>query len=473
MAGKIAQTSITDARMKSHLTDDSVPLRSEMSCEKIHGLFLMKGKTGGTWNFRYWDADAKKRIYKIGNIKTAKLSQAGEDPRNLARLEAVSRAIQIRAGIEAGIYPHTVKEEKKQEARRKDEELRQSAESTLGKYLEGPFAAAQKRKKDEGRGTMNILRSNFEALLDRPLDSISKVDIREWQNRREDEGRAYSTIKRAFGALRTLMNCAVADGVIAKPPFEAKALQKQRAEDKAQEIARHEEEGPKKRRMLTEEETEALWKGLAMYDKDKRLKRENSRGHGKGYLPDLSTVRFVDWFEPAVLLAYYTGMRPGDLYALRWPNIKFADVGSSRLRFLPEKTQHHDDPTKVDIMLHPDAEEALRAWWEQCGKPDSGYVFTEKPDQRLGRQAHDGKWTKVKTFGGMPDELDFYCFRHNFISAAIDNNHPLKHIAEAVGHKSTAMIEQNYAHVLPERKDEMILAMGSRKKVEKNKELNY
>jgi integrase len=457
-------TSITSDRMKSHLTDDKFPLRSELSCEKIHGFFLMKGKTGGTWYFRYWDASGKKQIHKIGNIKPANLSRAGDDPRNLARLEAVSRALQIRGGIESGIYPHTVKEEKKQQARRRDEELKQSAESTLGKYLEGPFAAAQKRKKDEGRGTMNILRSNFGSLLDRPLDSIKKADIKEWQNRREEQGRAYSTIKRAFGALRTLMNSAVADGVILAPPFEAKSLQKQRAENKAQEIARHEEEGPKKRRMLTEEEIDALWKGLAMYDKDRRLKRENSIKHGKGYLPTFEGVRFVDWFEPALLLAYYTGMRPGDLYALRWPNIRFADVGSSRLRFLPEKTQHHDDPTKVDIKLHPDAEEALRAWWEQCGKPDSGYVLTEKPEQRLGRQAHDTKWKKVKTFGGIPDELDFYCFRHNFISAAINKNHPLKHIAEAVGHKSTAMIEQNYAHVLPERKDEMVMAMGSRKK---------
>lgn len=221
MAGKITQTSITDARMKYHLTDDRVPLRSELSCEKIHGLFLMKGKTGGTWYFRYWDASGKKQIYKIGNIKTAKLSQAGDDPRNLARLGAVSRAIQIRAGIESGIYPHTVKAEKKQAARRRDEELRQSAEATLGKYLDGPFTATQKRKKGEGRGTINIIRSNFEKLLDRPMDSIKAGDIREWQNSREEEGRAYSTIKRAFGALRTLMNCAVADGVAGLWPQKA------------------------------------------------------------------------------------------------------------------------------------------------------------------------------------------------------------------------------------------------------------
>lgn len=464
MAGKITQTSITDARMKYHLTDDRVPLRSELSCEKIHGLFLMKGKTGGTWYFRYWDASGKKQIYKIGNIKTAKLSQAGDDPRNLARLGAVSRAIQIRAGIESGIYPHTVKAEKKQAARRRDEELRQSAEATLGKYLDGPFTATQKRKKGEGRGTINIIRSNFEKLLDRPMDSIKAGDIREWQNSREEEGRAYSTIKRAFGALRTLMNCAVADGVIDAPPFEAKALQHQRAEDKAAEIARRDEDARKKRRMLTEGETEALWRGLTMYDKDRRIKRENSRNHGKGYLPTFEGVRFVDWFEPAVTLAYYTGMRPGDLYALRWPNVIFADVGDSRLRFLPEKTQHHPDPAQVDIMLHPDAEETLRAWWEQQGKPESGYVFTEKPGQRLGRQAHDGKWTKVKTFGGMPDELEFYCFRHNFISTLLDRGQSMKLIAEAVGHKTTAMIERNYGHVMPARKDEAIMLMGSRKK---------
>lgn len=466
-------TSITDARMRKHLTDDAVKLRAELSCDKIQGFFLMKGKTGGTWHLRYWDANGKKQVYKIGNIKTDKLSLAGDDTRNLARLEAVSRARRLVGEIEAGIYPHTVRAEKKQEARRKDEALRVSSESTLRKYLEGPFTAIQSRKKGQGKHTINIIRSNFESLLDRPLDSIRKADIQEWQEKREEQGIAYSTLKRAFGALRTLMHHAADGGVIPEVPFTAKALQDQRAEDKAAEIARKEEETRKARRMFTEEETAALWRGLELYDKDRRRARESSRAHGKRHLPDLTGLRFVDWFEPAVVLSFYTGMRPGDLYALRWPNIIFADIGVSRVRFLPEKTQHHPDPAQVDIRLHPDAEQALRDWWEQCGKPDSGYVFTEREGQRLGRQAHDAKWKKVKKFGGMPEEIDFYALRHNFISTLLDQGQAMKLIAEAVGHKSTAMIEKNYGHVLPARKDDAILLMGSRKSAEDQKKYNY
>ncbi|ERS12330.1 hypothetical protein Q673_01575 [Marinobacter sp. EN3] len=470
MARKSA-SSITDTAMRKHLTNDAVAVRAELSCDYIPGFFLMKGKTGGTWNYRYRDADGKKRVFRIGNIKSGSIDTAGIDPRHMSRTTAISEAEKWQGRIKEGEYPHTIREAQKQEARQKDQELKRAAESTLGKFLEGPFAANQSRKKGQGKHTINIIRSNFEHLLERPLDGIRAADIKEWQHDKEAEGKAYSTLKRAFGALRTLMNQAVADGVLQEMPFTSKALAPQRADLKEQEIHRQEEEARKKRRMLTDTELDALWRGLELYDKQRRQQRANSRKHGKDYLPDLSDVRFVDWFEPAVTLAYFTGIRPGDLYGLRWPNIHFAEIGGSRLRFVPEKTRHHADPAQVDIMLHPDAEEVIRAWWIQCGKPDSGYVFTEKDGVRLGRQAHDGRWSTVKTLGGLPEEIEFYSLRHHFISNLLDKGQPMKLVAEAVGHKSTAMIERNYGHILPERKDEAMKLMAGRRKVapQKNK----
>lgn len=455
-------SSITDKRMKSHLTDEAVKLRSELSCDHIPGFFLMKGKTGGTWYFRYWDSTGTKHVYKIGNIKTARLNDAGEDPRNMKRTRAIEEALVLQAGIARREYPHTLKEQAKQRARDEDALLKRTEEATLGKYLEGPFKAYQSRKAEGGRSTLNILRSNFSKLLDRPLASLTAADIKEWQHEREEEERAYATLKRAFGALRTLLNRAVEDGVIQAMPFSAKALQDQRADHKDEEHHRHEEEEQRKRRMLTDDEVEALWRGLDLYDKEKRRQRESSRAHGKPHLPDLSGIRFVDWFEPAVTLAYFSGVRPGDLYGLRWVNISFVDVGVSRLRFVPKKTRHHIDPAKVDIALHPDADAVLRAWWQQCGKPESGYLFTTEDGRALDRQAHKNKWTMVKTLGGLPKELDFYCLRHHFISHLLDKGQSMKLIAEAVGHKSTAMIERNYGHVSPDRKDEALLMMSGR-----------
>ena len=49
--------------------------------------------------------------------------------------------------------------------------------------------------------------------------------------------------------------------------------------------------------------------------------------------------------------------------------------------------------------------------------------------------------------GGAPEDLNFYCFRHNFISQLVLQGAPVLAIARLVGHKDGTMISRNYFHL--------------------------
>ncbi|CAM3511253.1 hypothetical protein [Halomonas lysinitropha] len=134
--------------------------------------------------------------------------------------------------------------------------------------------------------------------------------------------RAFSTLKRDFGALYTLLGHAAERQVIPTNPLEGINLQKPALTE--EQLA---EQGTE-RRYLEPEEVRALFAGLEAYQDEKRQQRRSSRAHGKAYLTDLDRVPYVDHVVPWILTMYYTGFRPGDLFGLRWEhvNLPFATI---------------------------------------------------------------------------------------------------------------------------------------------------
>jgi integrase len=448
-----ANTSITKTQLLKHLQE--APNRSELACSSITGFHLSKGKLGGTWRIRYTDIDGKRRLFKIGTVKTKGKSYEG-----MLLDTAVDNALEIRSQIQRGLDPHTIKKETEQKTREAKLKLEAITNIKLRDYLEGPYTVAQNRKRGKGQHTLNIIRSNFKHLLDRHMDHITSGDIQAWQQKREQEGISAPTIQRAYGALRTLLKHAVEAEVISALPFKPTALEKPSADEVDRSLLKKKADEIKSRRMLTDEEKAQLWHGLDLYEEEKRAKRRSSRAHGKAHLADLDAVKYADWFHPFMITAFYTGARCGDLYELRWSDISFPDVGAARIRFTPLKTRHHDDPSTVDCLLADDLRQTLQDWLKQCPKSKGDYVFPSDTGTKRDRQSHKKIWAKVKSLGGITSEIDFYCFRHNFISTLIDQNISLKAIAELTGHKKTSTIEEHYSHVMPARKDEAIQAFS-------------
>jgi integrase len=75
--------------------------------------------------------------------------------------------------------------------------------------------------------------------------------------------------------------------------------------------------------------------------------------------------RGKDW-RGAILAAFYTGARLGDVANLRWSNVDFSKKG---LRFTPQKTKRHG--TEIQIPLHPSLETHLMKISAPDNAPDA------------------------------------------------------------------------------------------------------
>lgn len=150
-------------------------------------------------------------------------------------------------------------------------------------------------------------------------------------------------------------------------------------------------------------------------------------------------------FAAFVLTAAHCGLRPGELYALRWPRVDFRNdeleiVGSystrSRETTAPKNNQHRR------IVLFPKAKEAL------LRVPARGdVVFRTLTNRPLdGRSVHY-YWHPVRTAIGRPT-MTFYELRH-FCAAHLLNTlgHEAEDVAFQLGHTDGGvLIRRLYGH---------------------------
>lgn len=431
-------TSISDTTARKFLKEAGD--RATLWCDKITGFHLLKTKTGGSWRYRYSDALGKRRTATIGRFSSMKPQQAAEKAMTWRNDDA------------------DVMAEKADRKAQAVTDQQRAANRTLQAYLDGPYTRYQQRRK-AGDATLAVLHSNFADLLERDLASLSRADIQAWQTKREKEGRAHSTLKRAYGALRTMLRQAIVDDVIHDNPLEHVALEKPIDNDRAAELRKKREAT---RRLLSKDELTAFHSGLDLFADELRQARRNSRKHGKPHLADLDNVAFPNWFIPFAKLSLYTGLRPGDLYTLTWHGELNPSFG--RLTKTPEKTKHHgeDKAARIEMDLPPEALTVVKAWWKQCGKPDSGLVFPSPvTGKRMDKNAHDKPWKRVKKLGGLPDDLTLYALRHHFISSLVAAGVPLFAVARLAGHKSVAMIENHYGHLCPDAAKDILRQYGA------------
>ncbi len=172
----------------------------------------------------------------------------------------------------------------------------------------------------------------------------------------------------------------------------------------------------------------------------------------KYLLTDMDNTKF------GILLALFTGMRIGEICALRWEDISFAEnvvhVGQTlqRLKILDEpesdyKTRIVIGDTKSDhsnryIPLNGYLADICRFMYK--GIPDA-YVLTGKVNQHMDPR------TLQYRFGGMIRECNlegvhFHSLRHTFATRCVESGFEIKSLSEVLGHASTKVTLDRYVH---------------------------
>jgi integrase len=160
-------------------------------------------------------------------------------------------------------------------------------------------------------------------------------------------------------------------------------------------------------------------------------------------------------YYPVILCALRTGMRIGEIQALKWDDIDFEnrqiEVQRSYRKGQMTDTKNHKR-RKVDMSLH--LTETLKAHRTaqkrdalKNGKPISGFVFTGKRDEMLNRSTFRHALNKSTEVIGR--HIRTHNLRHSYATIRLMKGHNIGDVSYQLGHSSIKITYDVYAHWVP------------------------
>ena len=162
-------------------------------------------------------------------------------------------------------------------------------------------------------------------------------------------------------------------------------------------------------------------------------------------------------YRALILTAGFTGLRAGELHALRRRDVSLLERKLVVARAV--KTWRNGQPvygtTKTDrvrkVVLAPELCDVLAAHMGPDGHPDDLVFTSMQGGGTIHQVAFLRNHFKPARVAALPDHtgLRFHDLRHTFVSLLIQQGVNVKAIAEQAGHANAAMTLNVYAHLFP------------------------
>ncbi len=153
-------------------------------------------------------------------------------------------------------------------------------------------------------------------------------------------------------------------------------------------------------------------------------------------------ARFIEAARNAgqfMLMAYYTGMRRGELFRLKWTHIDF-ERGFITIKGEEQEGAKSSRDERIPLT------QPVRELLAEIGSNDSAYVFPGRDG--VSRMTDINKQVNaIKKAANLPaDFRPLHGLRHTFASVAVSNGVPLSHVQKLLTHKDPSLT-QRYAHL--------------------------
>jgi integrase len=306
---------------------------------------------------------------------------------------------------------------------------------TLGQFIADTFEPWLRAIRPETSGYhLDRIRRNFEGWFSRQLAAITVTDVEDFRTRRLAAGKNATTVTRDIAALAGVLSRAVKLGLI--PQNVVRSVERVRI-DRTPTV-----------RYLDAAEERRLREALRGRDaKIVEARRSSNRWRKqRGYDPLPVLKNFGDHLTPAVLVSINTGLRRGELLALRWASV---ELTGQNPRVTIEGSTAKSQQTR-HVPLNAEAVEVLKAWREQS---TGERVF----DIATGFKS---AWTPLMKAAKVT-EFRWHDLRHHFASRLVQAGVPLNTVRELLGHASMAM-SLRYAHLAPDQKREAVALLTPR-----------
>lgn len=160
-----------------------------------------------------------------------------------------------------------------------------------------------------------------------------------------------------------------------------------------------------------------------------------------------------------ILLSLYTGIRLGELCALKWKDISRKDQSVSIYQTMQRVQRTEGKRTEV-IIQAPKSASAIRTipvadeialLLAENRKEDDAYLLTGKTDCYLEPRTLQRRFKKVLKESGL-DDINFHALRHTFATRGIEAGFDPKTLSSVLGHATVSMTLNRYVHPTMEQK---------------------
>ncbi|MGX3046004.1 tyrosine-type recombinase/integrase [Helicobacter sp. T3_23-1056] len=165
-----------------------------------------------------------------------------------------------------------------------------------------------------------------------------------------------------------------------------------------------------------------------------------------------SDKRFF-WFKPACVLAFFSGLRSGELLALRWENIDFFSgkiyVKSTINRFGITLPKTKSSLREVDLLPVVAKELGNFARAKFGTDEPKGFLFVDFANKPFINTAGEfGElWRSTLSYAGLSLRR-FYNTRHTFASVMISKGENIMWVSKMLGHKNANITLNTYARFI-------------------------
>lgn len=288
------------------------------------------------------------------------------------------------------------------------------------------------RPRDAQRSLQRI-ETDFADWLQKPLASITVEMLEDWRTKRLSDGATPQTAVRNLMALSGALTRAVRLGKLADNPVRR--------------VERPRVDRTPKVRYLNPAEEKRLRTALRERDAEMRAARQSAnqwrKARDREPMPTLP--HYGDHLTPAALLSVNTGLRRGELLALKWSSVdlqrKILTVEGDTAK--SEQTRH--------VPLNAEALDVLKKWRAQTPENERVIPVDTSMKKAWGALLQRAKITNFR----------WHDMRHHFASRLVQAGVPLNTVRELLGHGSLAMTLR-YAHLAPDQKHEAVAKLVTR-----------
>jgi len=174
-------------------------------------------------------------------------------------------------------------------------------------------------------------------------------------------------------------------------------------------------------------------------------------------------------FGIGIILAFYTGIRVGELCGLMWEDVDF-ERKTLHVRRTLQRIREANGNKKTKIIITPPKSptsvrdiplpgfllELLRQRKEAV---QGEYVLSYDNGRHLEPRYVQSHFKSVLKAANVRD-VNFHTIRHTFATRALENGFDVKALSEILGHSSATVTLDKYAHVLDEHKRNLMEKMA-------------